>query len=408
MPGDKSLSHRALILGALAEGRTLLTGLSGSRDVRSTLRCLQALGARFERVGGALAVHGWGARGPREPDGVLDCGNSGTTMRLLAGVLAGGRGLAVLTGDRALRSRPMARVVEPLVRMGARVWGREEGRRAPLAFQGQPLEGLEWELPVASAQVKSALLLAGLAARGPVALREPAPSRDHTERMLAALGVPLERSGTAVRLPGPHPLPSFSFPVPGDPSAAAFLVAAAVLRPGSRFRTGGLSLNPGRLGFFHLLQRMGADLVLEPTGEELGEPVGRLEARGSALRAVEVGPEEVPGAIDELPLLAVVATQAEGRTVVRGAEELRHKESDRIRSVVHELGRMGARIRERPDGFEVEGPTPLGGATVRCHRDHRLEMSLGVAAQVAGGTTRIRGAGWASVSFPGFWDLLPP
>ena len=407
VPGDKSLSHRALLLGAMAQGVTVLTGLSEARDVRATARCVEALGARVRPEGSGWAVTGWGPGGPQEPGEVLDCGNSGTTMRLLAGLLAGGRGLAVLSGDAALRRRPMARVVEPLVRMGARVWGRQGGHLAPLAVQGAPLRGQDFDLPVASAQVKSCLLLAGLRAEGPLALREPHPSRDHTERMLQALGVPLERSGTEVRLPGPARLPAFRFAVPGDPSSAAFLVAAAVMNPGARARVEDLCLNPSRLGFYRILKEMGADLRVEVTGEELGEPVGWVEARGSELRGLEVGPAEVPAAIDELPLLAVVATRAAGRTRLRGAGELRHKESDRLRSVVGELRRMGARIRELPDGFEVEGPGRLHGAALRCHRDHRLEMALAVAALGAEGPSVLSGAGWSEVSFPGFWDLLP-
>lgn len=407
MAGDKSLSHRALILGAMAEGESVLTGLSESRDVRTTLRCLRALGARVHREGPRWVVSGWGRLGPSEPAQVLDCGGSGTTLRLLAGVLAAGRGLSVLTGDSSLRRRPMARIVQPLSCMGARIWGRGEGSLAPLVFQEGRLQTLEWDLPVASAQVKSCLLLAGLQAGVPVALREPLPSRDHTERMLQALGVPLERTGLAVRLAGPACLPGFRFAVPGDPSSAAFLVAAAVMNPGARARIEGVSLNPGRLGFFELLRRMGGQVRWEVTHEESGEPVGWIEACGSELRAVDVAPEEVPAAVDELPLLAVVATRAQGQTRVQGAGELRHKECDRIHHLVLELRRMGASISEQAEGFEVEGPVRLNGATVRCHGDHRLEMSLAVAALSAAGPTRLLGAGFSDVSFPGFWDLLP-
>jgi 3-phosphoshikimate 1-carboxyvinyltransferase len=407
MPGDKSLSHRALFLGAMAEGESVLTGLSESRDVRTTLRCLRALGARVRREGSGWVVSGWGRLCPSEPEQVLDCGGSGTTLRLLAGVLAAGRGLSVLTGDSSLRRRPMARVVQPLSAMGARVWGRGEGRLAPLVLQQGSLHALEWELPVPSAQVKSCLLLAGLQAGVPVALREPLPSRDHTERMLQALGVPLEQTGLDVRLTAPANLGGFSFAVPGDPSAAAFLVAAAVMNPGARVRIEGVSLNPGRLGFCELLRRMGAQVRWAVTHEELGEPVGWIEACGSELRGVEVQADEVPAALDELPLLAVVATRAWGRTQIRGAGELRHKECDRIHHLVVELRRMGACIREQAEGFEVEGPVRLRGAAVRCHGDHRLEMSLAVAALSAAGPTRLLGAGYSHVSFPEFWDLLP-
>lgn len=407
VPGDKSLSHRALILAAMARGESFLGGLSESRDVRTTLRCLQALGARIRPQAGGRVVSGWGPAGPLEPGKVLDCGGSGTTLRLLAGVLAAGRGLAVLSGDSSLRRRPMARIVDPLVRMGARIWGRAGGRLAPLALQGGPLGDLSWELPVASAQVKSCLLLAGLQAGVRVELREPLPSRDHTERMLKALGVPLECSGGTLRLAGVAELPGFRLSVPGDPSSAAFLVAAAVMNPGARVRIEGVCLNPGRLGFFEILRRMGGRVRWEVTGSELGEPVGWIEAAGSELRGLEVGAGEVPAALDELPLLAVVATRGAGRTRVSGAGELRRKESDRIGCLVGELQRMGARIREQEEGFEVEGPVRLAGGTVRCHRDHRLEMSLAVAALSASGPTRLLGAGFSEVSFPGFWDLLP-
>lgn len=408
VPGDKSLSHRAVLFAALAEGSSALSGLSASRDVRSTMRCVRALGATMEAEGDGWAVTGWGEAGWQEPEDVLDCGNSGTTIRLLAGVLASSsEGFAVLTGDEALRRRPMARVVEPLTRMGARISGRDGGRYAPLAVQGTRLRGVDYTLPMASAQVKTCLLLAGLSAHGGTTIEEPSLSRDHTERMLQALGVRLERAGTVLRLPGPARLPGFRFHVPGDPSSAAFLVAAAVLTPGSRVAVRDISLNPGRIGFFQLLQRMGADLRMTVRREELGEPVGDVEAAYSPLTGLEVGPDDIPGAIDEIPLLAVVAAHAKGRTTVLGADELRHKESDRIRAIVGELRRLGARIAERPDGFEVEGPTRLKGASVRCHRDHRLEMGLAVAGLNAEGETRLTGAGWSDISFPGFWNVLP-
>lgn len=398
------MSHRALVLAALADGVSEIEGLLPSRDVQATARCLRSLGARLEPGG---RVRGWGERGWREPDGVLRCGNSGTTMRLLAGVLAAGKGLAVLDGDASLRRRPMARITGPLRRMGARVAGRQGGRFAPLVLQGGSLSGLSYRLPVASAQVKSCLLLAGLRAAAPVELEEPFRSRDHTERMLQALGVGIHtREGWVLLDPPGRPLPPFRFAVPGDPSSAAFPVAATVLHPGARVRLEGVGLNPTRTGFYELLRRMGARLELLPERTEMGEPVGSIRAEGSDLVGIEVGPEEVPGAIDELPLLAVVACAARGVTRVRGARELRHKESDRIGAVVEELSRMGADIRETEDGFSVRGPCRLEGTTVRCHRDHRLEMGLAVAALAARGPSCLEGAGWCDVSFPGFWEML--
>ncbi|MBI3927424.1 MAG: 3-phosphoshikimate 1-carboxyvinyltransferase [Armatimonadetes bacterium] len=408
VPGDKSLSHRALLLAALAGGSSRIHGLSPGADVESLRGCLARLGARSEPTGPHdFVVEGWGTAGWTEPDDVLDCGNSGTALRLLAGVVASRPGFCVLSGDRSLRSRPMGRVVQPLQSMGARIAGRGGGRFAPLAVEGANLAGLRYHVPVASAQVKSAIMLAGLRAAGPVELTEPGASRDHTERMLASLGVRIEWSAGRVHMEPAAELASFRFQVPGDVSSAAFLVAATVMRPGASLRILDVGLNPGRIAFLEILKRMGAELEHRITGEEMGEPAGEILARGSELRGVEVAPEEVPGAIDELPLLAVVACRARGVTRVTGAQELRVKESDRIGATVRELSRLGASIREAPDGFTIEGPCPLKGAPVDCHGDHRLEMGLAVAALCAEGTTTLRGAGWAAISFPNFWALFP-
>lgn len=407
--GDKSLSHRALIFAAMAEGSSELTGLSAGDDVMSTAGCLRALGARIEIHGGGRAsVEGWGARGPSEPAGPLDCGNSGTSLRLLSGLIAAYPIFAILDGDASLRKRPQARVLGPLASMGCQVMARGGDRFAPVVLRGGGLKSYQGAPEVASAQVKSCILLAGLGSGAEVRLKEKGFTRDHTENMVRGLGVPLLSQGLDVTLPaGPFHWPGFQYEVPGDPSSAAFLVAAAVMGARSQVRLENVCLNPTRLGFFEILKRMGAEIRIQETERRMGEPVGVIEASSSRLRGTTVAPEEVPSAIDEFPLLAVVATAASGPTVVRGAEELRVKESDRIGSVVGELSKLGARMEEHQDGFTVHGSSALKGATVECHHDHRLEMSMAVAALVADGTTTLSNAGWASVSFPEFWEIFP-
>ena len=409
LTGDKSLSHRSPILGAMARGNSTVRGLSRGADVASTAHCLRLLGARIENPEpGLVSIVGWGEDGPREPEEILDCGNSGTTLRLLSGLLAGSPGFYVLDGDASLRRRPQGRIVRPLTGMGGNLWARQGDNLCPLAIKGAQLSAFDGSPEVASAQVKSCIVLAALASGCEVNLTELGHTRDHTEMMLRGLGVPIKSDGLKVSLPrGPHRWDGFEFEVPGDPSSAAFLVAAAVLGRGTRVKVEGVGLNPTRIGFFRILERMGARLTLEETGERMGEPVGTITAESSRLVGTTVEREEVPPSIDEFPLLAVVATAAEGHTTVRGAEELRVKESDRILSVVTELSKMGARITEAEDGFTVYGPTPLTGAEVECHHDHRLEMSLAVAALTARGQTHLLNAGWASISFPEFWDFYP-
>lgn len=396
------------MFAAMAEGQSVVRGLSPGADVRSTARCLRQLGASFSKLEAEVVkCRGWGKAGFGEPQTVLNCGNSGTSMRLLAGLCSSRPGLKILTGDKSLSARPMGRIIEPLTRMGAQLRARQGDRLPPLVVLGGQLQAIDYALPVASAQVKSCVMLAALAAEGTTRLRELAPTRDHTERMLASLGVPVRQNGDWLELDPVECLPNFEFTVPGDVSSAAFLLAATLVTPGAHTVVQGVGLNPGRTGFLDILKRMGARLEVRQTGQEMGEPVGEIEAFGSDLKAVEVGPDEVPGAIDELPLLAVVACQAHGTTRLYGAEELRHKESDRIAATVGELSRLGARISEQPDGFTIEGPCQLTGAAVGCHHDHRLEMGLAVAALSARGETRLKGAGWAAVSFPNFWELFP-
>ncbi len=405
VPGDKSISHRSAILGALAEGTTSVRNYSPARDCQSTLSCLRSLGVEVSGTSAGIEIVGTGERGFREPERVLDCGNSGTTFRLMLGALAGMDLFAVLAGDESLSRRPMDRVLLPLSRMGARYDARAGGRLPPVALRGGRLTGISYTTPVASAQVKSAILLAGLRAEGRTEVVEPALSRDHTERMLAAMGAEVEREPcrTVVR---PSTLRAARIAVPADPSSAAFFLGAALVVPDSDVVTAGVCLNPTRTGFLSAVERMGGRVSVENARDEAGEPVGDVRARASELRATEIGGAEVPTLIDEIPLLAVLATQARGTTVVRDAAELRVKETDRIAALCRELARMGADVSERPDGLEVRGPSRLRGAEVETYGDHRIAMALSVAALVAEGETIVRGADCAAVSYPSYWEDL--
>lgn len=402
VPGDKSISHRALILNAVAEGSAIVTGLAPGLDVRSTAAALAALGARVTlATNGATRVTGpvaWQADAP------VDCGNSGTTARLLLGALAPrARGAVVLDGDPSLRRRPMARVANPLTAMGAQIAAKGEAERLPLEVRGRPLAGAIHRLEVASAQVKSAILLAGLAAEGSTVIEEPFPSRDHTERMLRAMGAAIETTEGRVRLE-PGRIEAVDVAVPGDLSSAAFFLGLAAAARGEAV-VEGVGLNRGRTGFLDLLGRLGAEVVVDPMEGE-AEPRGSVTVRADGLRGIEVEANEVPGSIDELPLLAVVATRAEGETRVTGAAELRLKESDRIAAIVEGLTAMGADIEALSDGFVVRGPTPLSGAAVDARGDHRIGMALAVAASLANGPSTLSGAEWVDVSYPGFFEAL--
>jgi len=415
VPGDKSISHRALLLGAIAEGTSHVEGFLPSADCRATLQAVRALGVRVEEPSPAhLIVIGRGLHGLQEPEDVLDCARSGTTMRLLAGLLAGQPFTSVLSGAAQLRRRPMRRIVEPLQRMGATILGREGNRLAPLAIRGGDLQGIDYELPVASAQLKSCLLLAGLYADGPTVLREPGPARDHTERMLAAMGCDLETADGTLHLSPGCDLHAIDVEVPGDFSSAAFLMVAATLVPGSEITIRGVGVNPTRTGLLDVLQEMGADVTLRNRRATGGEPVADLEVRAARLQGVETGGRTIVRAIDELPVLAVAASQAQGTTVLRDAAELRVKETDRIATTAQALGRLGADIEARPDGFVVRGPTTLRspslvegrGAGVSSHGDHRLAMALAVAGLMAEGNTVVQDTDCIGDSFPGFEKTL--
>jgi 3-phosphoshikimate 1-carboxyvinyltransferase len=410
VPGDKSISHRALLLGAIAQGTTRVRNFLPAADCLATLACVRALGVEVERLSELdLIVQGRGLSGLIEPRDVLDCAGSGTTMRLLAGILAGQSFYSVLMGNEQLRCRPMGRIAEPLRRMGATVFGRDDGRLPPLTVMGGSLHSIKYELPVASAQVKSAILLAGLYADGPTVIYEPGPARDHTERMLTAMGANIRypiSNTTGITLQGGTPLSSLDIVVPGDISSAAYFIAAACLAPESEVSIEGIGVNPTRTGFLDVLREMGADILVENRREVSGEPVADVVVRTGELRGIEVRGDQVPRMIDEFPILAVVASQAQGATVVSDAAELRVKETDRIANIAVELRKLGARIEERPDGFVVEGPTRLVGAQVNSHGDHRLAMSLAIAGLLAEGETTIGGAECIADSFPGFEAAL--
>ncbi len=401
VPGDKSITHRVLMLGAIAQGVTRVQDFLDGGDCQATMGALAELGVPVERQGtAALAVHSVGQTGFRAPTLPLNCGNSGTTMRLLAGLLAGQPFDSVLDGSVQLRRRPMSRVTEPLRTMGARI--QTVDGRAPLRVAGSRLTGTRHRLAVPSAQVKSALLLAGLFADGETVVQEPVPSRDHTERMLRAMGAPLTGDTGAWHVRRlDRPLRPLELRVPGDPSSAAFPWALAAAS-GGRVRVEGVGVNPGRTGFLQALEAMGARVQVLGGTERAGEPVADVEVTGGGLRGVTLGGARIVAMIDELPVLAVVATQAEGETVVQDAGELRVKESDRIDALVAELTRLGAAIEARPDGFVVRGPCRLRGAMVDSRGDHRLAMALAVAGALADGETIIGKGDCFADSYPGF------
>jgi 3-phosphoshikimate 1-carboxyvinyltransferase len=403
VPGDKSISHRAAILGAIAHGTTHISGYLRAGDCLSTLRCLRALGVSIAERGEDLEIQGGSLC---EPEEVLDVGNSGTTIRLLMGVLAGQPFHSVLTGDASIRRRPMDRVADPLRRMGARIAGRQGGRLAPIAVEGGKLHGITYTTPVASAQVKSAVLLAGLFAEGETAVREPSQSRDHTERMLGAFGAEVGRDGLTTRLRGPAALRGATVRVPGDLSSAAYFLVAAALVPGSEVAVTDVGVNPTRAGVLDILRMMGAQVDIRDLRDEGGEPVGTVVIHAGRLRGTTIEGDLIPRAIDELPVLAVAAALAEGETLIRDAAELRVKESDRVEILARELGRLGARVKPQPDGLAIVGGQQLRGGRVASGGDHRIAMALAVAGLRADGPVTIDDPDCIDTSFPGFADVL--
>lgn len=408
IPGDKSISHRSLMLGALALGTTTIRGLLLGEDPRSTAKCFQAMGAEISELNSELVtVQGIGLGNLQEPLDILDAGNSGTTLRLMLGVLAShDRHFFTVTGDKSLRLRPMLRVVKPLREMGAQIWGREDGGKAPLAILGQNLKSIHYHSPIASAQVKSCILLAGLMIDGETIVTEPERSRDHSERMLSAFGANIEVDGNTVCLKGRSQLHGQEVTVPGDISSAAYWLVAGAIVPDSDLLILNVGVNPTRTGILEVLLEMGADITLENPREVMGEPVADLRVRSSQLKAVAIGGAIIPRLIDEIPILAVAASLAEGTTIIRDAAELRVKESDRITVTAKCLNQMGANITELPDGMEIKGGCSLVGAEVDSCDDHRIAMSMAIAALVAKGQTVISHAECAAISYPSFIPTL--
>ena len=407
-PGDKSISHRAVILNSVAQGRAWVKNFSPGEDCLATVACLRELGVEItEESPGTLIVSGVGERGLKEPKDVLNAANSGTTMRLLTGLLASQPFLSIITGDDSLRSRPMGRVIHPLRLMGAQIWGRGGDSLAPLAIKGNTLAGIEYRLPVASAQLKSAILIAALFAQGKTTVEEPAPSRDHTERMLRAMGTELQSEGSKITLvPKPAPLLPLDLEIPGDISSAAFWLVAGAIHPNAKIRVTNAGINPTRTGIIDILKEMGAKLEIQNGRIVGGEPVADITVESSHLVGTKIGGSIIPRLIDEIPLIAVAGCVARGTTVIRNAEELRVKEADRIAATVEELSKLGADMEELPDGMIIHGGKELRGGECSSHNDHRLAMILGIAALVARGETVIHNAEVVAVSYPAFWQDL--
>jgi 3-phosphoshikimate 1-carboxyvinyltransferase len=407
LPADKSIAHRSALLAALGSGTSRIENFPDSADPQSTLDCIRTLGIAATRgEDGVLEVEGRGLNGLRPPSEPLDCGNSGTTMRLLSGVLAGQKFGSVLTGDESLRQRPMERIADPLKAMGARISLMEGHAPIRIRVARDGLEGIEYRLPVASAQVKSCVLLAGLFAQGRTTVIEPTPSRDHTERML---GLRVDEVGGVRELivEEGHTIPATTWTVPGDFSAAAFFLVAGTLVPNSELTMTGVGLNPSRNALLEVLDDMGADITIDDERVEGAEPVGDITVRTARLSGTEVAGRLIPNLIDEIPIIAVAAACAEGTTEIRDAQELRVKETDRLHAMAENLKALGAEVTEREDGLVIEGNGPnLLGTTVRSYDDHRVAMAMGVAGLVAHGTTTVNDAECARVSFPGFWDEL--
>jgi len=407
VPGDKSISHRAVILASLAKGESVVHKLSMGEDVKSTMRCMRQLGVEIAGDGEVTRIRGKGCSGLIEPDDVLDCGNSGTTMRLLSGVAATRPFLTVLTGDNSLRRRPMARVIKPLSMMGAVICGRENSRLAPLVIRGGGLQGIEYQMEVASAQVKSAILLAALDARGETVIRENVLSRDHTERMLLEMGANLERNQNEIRLRGPCDLNSMEWRIPGDISSAAFWLVAAAIVPGSEVLVRDVGVNPTRAGILNVLESMGAKVHLEEYRMAGGEPVADILVKHSELKPVEIGGSIIPSLIDEIPVLAVAMAMAHGTSTVRDAVELRAKESDRIAMIVSTLKQMGVEAHEIADGFVIHGRGKIpGNCRLSAGGDHRIAMASAVAGLTAEMPVVVEDFNCVDISYPAFLQDL--
>ncbi|MFC4183865.1 3-phosphoshikimate 1-carboxyvinyltransferase [Saccharococcus thermophilus] len=408
VPGDKSVSHRAVMLGAIARGTTTIENFLTGEDCLSTIDCFRKMGVMIRQDGSHVVVEGKGRDGLQEPSDILHVGNSGTTARLLLGILAGCPFHACLIGDESIAKRPMGRVTKPLKMMGARIDGREYGNYTPISIRGGELQPIHYESPVASAQVKSAILLAGLATDGTTAVTEPHRSRDHTERMIRLFGGDVAVDGLTVSVTGPQQLTGTSIYVPGDISSAAFFLVAGAIVPNSEITLKNVGLNPTRTGIIDVLQKMGAEIAIENVRNEQTEPLGDITVRTSRLAATEIGGELIPRLIDEIPIIALLATQAEGTTVIKDASELKVKETNRIDTVVTELRKLGAEIEATEDGMIIHGKSALKAeeAVVDSHGDHRLGMMLAIAACITKGTVHLKRPEAVAVSYPAFFNHL--
>lgn len=406
IPGDKSISHRAVMLGALAKGTTKITDFLQGADCLSTMECFRRMGIQIQNTSGEVLVHGQGLHGLAAPSDLLNVGNSGTTIRLLSGILAPQPFSATLTGDASIQKRPMKRVMEPLSQMGAKIESISGNGCAPLRISGTPLKGIHYKTPVASAQVKSCILFAGMYADGATTVTEPVLSRDHSERMLEHFGARLTREGTAVTIQPEPQLAAREIPVPGDISSAAYFIAAAALVPHSEILIRNVGINPTRSGMLEVCRAMGADIQYLNERDDSGEPTADLLVRSSSLKGTVIEGAVIPALIDELPVLAVMAAFAKGETIIRNAEELKVKESDRIAVMVENLSAMGADITGTPDGMIIRGGPALHGAEIHTYKDHRIAMSFAVAALAAEGTTHIEDADCVNISYPDFYGDL--
>lgn len=412
-PPDKSISHRAAMFASLAKGKSVVRNFLMAEDPISTMNAFRMLGVEITELpsfqASELIIHGKGLHGLKEPFDVINCGNSGTTVRLISGILAGNPFFSVLTGDDSLKQRPMARVIDPLKEMGAEIYARSSDKYLPMMIKGKALEAIKYNMPVASAQVKSCLILAGLYADGATIIAEPHKSRDHTERMLRAMQADIEVEGLTIRVNGQwsRELSAIDITIPSDFSSAAFFIAGALIAPDSELLIKNVCVNPTRTGMLDAVKQMGADVKLENIKDISGEPVADIYCKAAgSLRAIRIDKETISSLIDEFPILCVLATQAEGVTEIRGAEELRVKESDRIKAMASELKKLGVELEEYPDGISIKGKTSLKGAIVESYHDHRIAMSLAIAGLVAEGPTIINNASSVDISFPGFFEEL--
>lgn len=411
-PPDKSISHRAIMFASIAEGKSIVKNFLKAEDPISTTNAFRMMGIEIEeKAGNELVIHGKGLYGLKEPFDVIDCGNSGTTVRLISGILSGNPFFSVLTGDDSLKQRPMARVINPLKEMGADISARSSDKYLPMAIKGKVLKAINYTMPMASAQVKSCLILAGLYADSTTIITEPQKSRDHTERMLMAMGAEIEIEGLTIKVKGEGSrvkgLQPIDITIPSDFSSAAFFIAGALIIPDSEILIRNVCVNPTRTGLLDVIKNMGGDVRVENMRDVSGEPVADIYCKSAdSLKAVKISGDIMPSLIDEFPILCVLAAQADGVTEIRGAEELRVKESDRIKAMATELKKLGVELEEYPDGISIKGKASLKGATVESYHDHRIAMSLAIAALAAEGTTTINNAECVDISFPGFFEEL--